>query len=316
MKILSFAATIAAVSLSTAAVAQTLPSGDVELIVPFEPGGSVDVTSRLLAEAANSLQDEATFTVVNRAGGGGVVGQAFVARAEPDGHTVLAITSSVVTNPRMKNVPYAIEDFVPVALYNLDPEVIAVPANSEFETAEDFLAAAADRQMNVVVAGLATSHHMSGLAIEKATGLTMNYIPTSGFGAQVQAIAGGHADAALWPLGEASTQLDGGAIRVLAIAQEERHPELPDVPTFQEAGIDLPLWATFRGWAVPAGTPEETVTALSGLMAEVSQSPAYVEKMTAAGYEPVFRDAAGFEAVVQDYDTQTSAIIEEFGLTE
>lgn len=316
MKFLPIAATIAVATIATSAGAQTLPAGEVELIVPFEPGGSVDVTSRILAETANSLQDETTITVVNRAGGGGVVGQAFVARAEPDGQTVLAITSSVVTNPRMKSVPYTIEDFTPVGLYNLDPEVIAVPANSEFKTAQDFLAAAAERQLNVVVAGLATSHHMSGLAIEKATGLSMNYIPTSGFGAQVQAIAGGHADAALWPLGEASTQLDGGAIRVLAIAQEERHPKLPDVPTFQEAGIDIPLWATFRGWAVPAGTPEETVAALSDLMAEVSESPAYVEKMSAAGYDPVFRDAAGFDAVVKDYDTQTSAIIKEFDLAE
>lgn len=314
MKHFKLAATVAFALTATAGWAQTLPQGEVELIVPFEPGGSVDVTSRIIAETANNLQDEAKFVVVNRAGGGGVVGQTMAARAQPDGHTILAITSSVITNPAMKGASYSVADFRPVALYNLDPEVIAVPESSPYKTAEEFLAAAKTQKMNVVVAGMATSHHMSGLAIEKATGLELNYIPTQGFGAQVQAIAGGHADAALWPLGEAASQIEGGGVRVLAIAQEERHADLPDVPTFQEAGIDIPLWATFRGWAVPAGTPDEIVTGLSDLMKQVNDTPAYVEKMKAAGYDPEYRDAKAFQSVVDDYDAQTGAIIKEFNL--
>ncbi|RVV96836.1 tripartite tricarboxylate transporter substrate binding protein [Mesobaculum littorinae] len=315
MKHLNLAAvSLTAVLMAGTAVAQSYPEGDIDLVVPFDPGGSVDVTSRIIAETANTILEGAEINVVNRAGGGGVVGQTTVARADPDGYTVLAMTSSVVTNPQMKGAGYAVSDFRPVALYNLDPEVIAVPASSPFETAEEFLAAAEDETMNVVVAGIATSHHMSGLAIERATGLEFSYIPTKGFGAQVQAIAGGHADAALWPLGEAASQMGSGDIRILAIASEERSEDYPDVPTFEEAGIDIPIWATFRGWAVPKGTPDEVVADLSDLMQQVSETPAYVEKMEAAGYTPTFRDSDGFSFVVDNYAEQTSAIIEEAGL--
>lgn len=316
MKYLKLATTLSAMVLAGSAWAQSYPEQNIDLVVPFDPGGSVDVTSRIIAETANSILEGAEINVVNRSGGGGVVGQTSVARAKPDGYTVLAMTSSVVTNPQMKGASYEVADFRPVALYNLDPEVIAVPADSPFETAEDFLAAAKDEKLNVVVAGIATSHHMSGLAIERATGLEFSYIPTKGFGAQVQAIAGGHADAALWPLGEAGGQVGPDGVRILAIASEERNEDFADVPTFQEVGIDIPIWATFRGWAVPKGTSDEAVNALSDLMKSVYETPEYVEKMQAAGYKPVYRDAEGFEFVVNSYAEQTSVIIEEGGLAK
>lgn len=314
MKRLAFAAALGLSSLAMTAQAADYPQGTIDLVVPFDPGGSVDTTSRIIAETANTLLDGAEITVVNRSGGGGVVGQTSVAKSAPDGYTVLAMTSSVVTNPQMKGAGYAVTDFRPVALYNLDPEVIAVPAASPFQTAEEFMAAATKEPLNIVVAGVGTSHHMSGLAIERVSEATFNYIPTKGFGAQVQAVVGGHADGALWPLGEATAQAANGGVRILAIASEERDANFPDVPTFQEAGIDIPIWATFRGWAVPAGTSDEVVKALSDLMKAVYETPAYVEKMQAAGYSPTFRDADGFKFVVDSYAEQTSVIIEEAGL--
>lgn len=314
MKRLAFAAALGLSSLAMTAQAADYPQGTIDLVVPFDPGGSVDTTSRIIAETANTLLDGAEITVVNRSGGGGVVGQTSVAKSAPDGYTVLAMTSSVVTNPQMKGAGYAVSDFRPVALYNLDPEVIAVPAASPFQTAEEFMAAATKEPLNIVVAGVGTSHHMSGLAIERVSEATFNYIPTKGFGAQVQAVVGGHADGALWPLGEATAQAANGGVRILAIASEERDANFPDVPTFQEAGIDIPIWATFRGWAVPAGTSDKVVKALSDLMKAVYETPAYVEKMQAAGYSPTFRDAEGFKFVVDSYAEQTSVIIEEAGL--
>lgn len=314
MKRLAFVAALGLSGLAMTAHAADYPQGTIDLVVPFDPGGSVDTTSRIIAETANTILEGAELNVVNRSGGGGVVGQTSVANADSDGYTVLAMTSSVVTNPQMKGAGYTVSDFRPVALYNLDPEVIAVPAASPFKTAEEFMAAATKEPLNIVVAGVGTSHHMSGLAIERVSEATFNYIPTKGFGAQVQAVVGGHADGALWPLGEATAQAANGGVRILAIASEERDPNFPDVPTFQEAGIDIPIWATFRGWAVPAGTSDEVVTALSDLMKAVYETPAYVEKMESAGYSPTFRDAEGFKFVVDSYADQTSVIIEEAGL--
>ena len=296
------------------ALADNYPQGDINLIVPFDPGGSVDTTSRIIAETANTILDGAEVVVENRPGGGGVVGQTLAAHARADGYTVLAMTSSVVTNPQMKGASYSVNDFKPVALYNLDPEVIAVPATSPFQTAEDFMAAAKKRRLNIVVAGIGTSHHMSGLAIERVTGLKFNFIPTKGFGKQVQAVVGGHADGALWPLGEAASQVGNGGVRILALATEKRSEKFPNIPTFQEVGINIPIWATFRGWAVPAATPDEIITTLSNLMKAVYKTPAYIKKMEAAGFTPTFRDAKGFRFVIDNYARLTSVSIEQSGL--
>lgn len=312
----TLAASLVLVSVApqAATAADDYPDRTIDLVVPFDPGGGVDTTSRIIAETANTLLDGAEMEVVNKSGGGGIVGQTYAARAKADGYTVLAMTSSVVTNPQMKGASYTMEDFVPVALYNLDPEVIVVPASSRFESAEQFLAAAAEAPLNIVVAGVGTSHHMSGLAIERVTDATFNYVPTKGFGPQVQAVLGGHADAALWPLGEASAQVASGGVRLLAIATEERDDNYPEVPTFSEAGIDIPIWATFRGWSVPKDTPDDVVETLATLMRETWETPAYKEKMSAAGFEPVYRDAAGFQKVIDSYSELTSVIIEENGL--
>ena len=296
------------------ATAADFPTKDIDLIVPFAPGGGVDTTSRIIVETANTLIQDAEFNVVNRAGGGGVVGQTLASKASPDGYTVLAMTSSVVTNPKLKGASYSVDDFVPVGLYNLDPSVIVVPAGSPFESAEQFLAAGKEKPLNVVIAGIGTSHHMGGLAIQQVTDVQFNYVPTKGFGQQLQAVLGGHADAALWPLGEAANQAKAGGVRLLAIASDARDENFPDVPTYQEAGIDIKIWATFRGWSVPKGTSEDVVAKLSGLLRSVSETPAYREKMSGAGYRPVFRDAAGFQQIVDDYAALTAKIIDESGL--
>lgn len=296
------------------AAAQDYPSQDIDLVVPFAPGGAVDTTARLIADAMNAHLEGAQVQVSNRAGGGGIVGQNYVAQAEPDGYTVLTITSSVVTNPRLSGAPYEITDFTPVAAYNLDPQVIAVPADSRFTSIEDFVAAATEAPLTMSIAGIGTSHHMSGLALEAAGDMQFTYLPANGFGQQLQMVLGGHVDGAFWPLGEAASHAQGGTIRLLAVAAEERDPAFPDVPTFEEAGLGLNLWATFRGLAVPAGTPDEAVAFLSDLMQEISQEEGFVGRMAEAGYTVSFRPAARFAEIIADYDAVSSAIIEENGL--
>lgn len=300
--------------LALAASAQEFPSRDIDLVVPFAPGGSVDVTSRLIAEAASGYLDGAKVVVSNRAGGGGVVGQSYVAKAAPDGYTVLAMTSSVVTNPQLKGAPYKIGDFKPVAAYNLDPEVIAVPASSPFQGIGDFVAATRESPLNIVIAGIGTSHHMAGLALTSAAGLDFNYVPAKGFGEQLQAVVGGHADGAFWPMGEAMSHAEAGTVRILAIASDARDPKFPDVPTFEEAGLNVPMWATFRGWAVPAGTPDADVAVLSDLLKKVSDDAGYRQKMADAGFIPIYRDAADFQKIITTYSDQVVPIIEDNGL--
>lgn len=310
----TIAMAIAIVATRTAAA--EFPDRDIRLVVPFEPGGAGDTTSRIIVETANTLLDGRKISVVNRSGGGGIVGQTFVSRARADGYTILAMTNSVVTNPKLKGAAYTVDDFRPVALYNFDPDVIAVAADSPLADAADLVAAARSGKPNMVIAGIATAHHMVGLAVEEATDLSFNYLPIRGFGGQLQAVLGQHADGGFWPLGEAASHVRGGTVRMLAIASPSRDPRFPDVPTFAEAGLGVPVWATFRGWAVPSGTPDEAVGFLAGLLERVSQSPEYLQKMRAAGYEPTFAGADEFAQAVAEYAQLTTAVIDAHGLGE
>ncbi|KXF78112.1 hypothetical protein ATN84_23350 [Paramesorhizobium deserti] len=298
-------------ALSNVALAEDYPTRDIDLVVPFAPGGAVDVTSRLIAATANTFLQGAEIVVSNRAGGGGVIGQSFVAGADPDGYTVLAMTSSVVTNPQLKGAPYKVSDYTPVAAYNLDPEVLVVPANSPFKTAQDLIAAARQAPLNMDVAGIATSHHMAGIALSNATGAKFSYLPAKGFGEQLQAMVGGHVDCGLWAMGEALSHAKSGSIRILAVASDVHDESMPEIPTFEEAGLGIPIWATFRGWAVPADTPEPVVTFLSDLMKKVFEDATYQQKMKEGGYEPTYRGAADFQKIITSYAEQTSTIIEE-----
>ena len=157
------------------ALSELQPGVRLELhVVPFAPGGAVDTTNRLITGAANAadlLQGD-EFVIENIANS--VVGQATAARAEPDGSTVLAMTPSIVTAPKLSDTPYKLTDFRPVAIYGLDPEVIAFPAASDIQTVEDFIAKAKDGGASVVTSGVGTSHHMSGIALRNRADLQLN----------------------------------------------------------------------------------------------------------------------------------------------
>lgn len=310
--------TVMSIFIAGAAMADDFPQKDIHIIVPFKPGGAVDTTSRIIAEYAKKHLNGIKMKVENRAGGGGVVGQTFAAKAAPDGYTVLAMTSSVVTNPKLKTVEYKVSDFQPVALYTMDPEVIAVSSKSPFKTIDDFIAKAKKSTLTMAQAGVGTSHHLSGLALVDKGGLKLNFIHTKGFGAQLQALLGGHVDGALWPYGEAKSHADSGAVRILAVASDGRMESIPDLPTWNEAGLNVKEWTTFRGWSVPANTPKNAVNFLADLLGKINQDPEYITKMTSQGFPLAYRDAEGYAEVISNYDELTDLVIKnnEFGKKE
>jgi len=311
------AALLAGAAFAGPAMAQDFPTGDVTIIVPFAPGGAVDTTNRVIVEAANErdlLGGGYEFVVENISNT--IVGQATPAREEPNGQMILAMTSSVVTNPKLRETPFAVSDYTPVGLYTIDPEVIVVPVDSPYETIEDLVAAATDGSVSVVTSGVGTSHHMSGIALQNRAGLDLNIINVDAFGEQVQQIAGGHVEMALWPWGEASKQVEAGLVRPLAVASRERIADLPDTPTWNEAGLGVEEFATFRGWGVAADTPDEIVAQLSGVLETLSQDEEFVQAMADAGYNVEYADSAGFGETIANYDTLTTEIIEAAGLGE
>ncbi|MGE4527889.1 MAG: tripartite tricarboxylate transporter substrate binding protein [Rhodospirillaceae bacterium] len=310
----SLAAAVAAVWLAAPAMAADYPARDIDLVVPYKPGGAVDTTSRILAESAKRVLKGHEITVVNKDGGGGVVGQAFVSKARPNGYTILAFTNSAVSNPLLKGAPFAVSDFTPIGLYTLDPEVIAVPAASPYKTIAEFMAAAKAGNLKIVSSGSGTSHHMAGLALELGSGVTFTYVFVRGFGEEMQAMIGNHVDGAFWPFGIAKQQAASGAIRILAIASEEPMPGFETVPTWKAANLGVESWQTFRGWAAPKGTPKAVIDRLSGLLKTIDGDPAYRSKMEKAGYPLVYRDSAGFAKIVAEEDAVIRRLIKEKGL--
>jgi len=303
---------VLAISLgSTPSLAQEFPTDDVRLIVPFPPGGAVDTTTRIIADSANALGLLGDYEFVVENISNSVVGQATVARAAPDGQTVLAMTSSIVTNPKLQETPFKLSDFKAVALYTLDPEVIAVPASSEFKTIEDFVKAAREGQVSVVTSAEGTSHHMSGVALQNRADLNLNIININAFGEQVQQVAGSHVQSALWPWGEAKKQVEAGTVRILAVASRERINDLPEVPTWDEAGLNIVEFATFRGWGVPAETPDEVVDALADVLARLSENDDYIAKMENLGSPVSYAGPKEFEEVISNFDELTTEIIEQ-----
>lgn len=259
------------------------PEKDLKIIVPFAPGGAVDVTARFLAEVAPTYLNDKKIIVENMEGGGAVVGQSAAAKAKADGYTILAYTSSVVTNALTKETDYTYESFQPVIMYCYDPEVLVVPADSEFNTLEEFIEHGKTTPISMSTPGNSTSHHIAGMILEDRTGVKFDYIHNDGAAMQITQLLGNHVQAGLMVYGEAKSQIMDGQIKVLGIMNRERNEEISDVPTFQEKGIDIDYGA-WRGLAVPVDTPKEVVDTLAKAFEEITKDPKLVENFEKAGY--------------------------------
>jgi tripartite-type tricarboxylate transporter receptor subunit TctC len=265
------------ISLGSAALALTLalgaaaqsdyPSRPVTMIVPFPPGGVADITARPLAEAMGR-QLKQPLVVENRAGAGGGVGMAYVAKAKPDGYTVLLALSSISIIPEADKVlgrdpMYQLANFVPIARFTADPTVLAVRADSPWKSVKD-LVEAARRAPGAIPYGSSGNYgtmHVPMEMFSAAAGAKMLHVPFSGGGPAVVALLGGNVDALSTGPSTVMGHIKGGKVRVLATWGGERHPALPDVPTLKELGYDA-QFSQWTGLFVPVGTPDAVVAKL------------------------------------------------------
>ncbi|WP_408011269.1 tripartite tricarboxylate transporter substrate binding protein [Pseudalkalibacillus sp. A8] len=278
------------------------PTKDLKVVVPFSPGGAVDVTNRLIAKYAPDYINGHEMIIENKDGGGGVVGQTYGANAAPDGYTITGFTSSVVSNPLTTETSYTHESFTPIAQYMFDPEVVVVKSDSKFETLEDFIEGAKTETLDMVTPGHSTSHHTAAVILADEQGLNFKYVHTGGGAEQLQQILGDHVDVAMMTYGEVQNQYKDGSVRILGVMGEERSEALPDVPTFKEVGIDM-VYGPFRGIAVPKDTPEDVVKALDEIYKNILTDEGFVKEMATAGYIVTYSDSAKFqETISNEYD--------------
>ena len=253
--------------LALGAGAQDYPNHPVTMIVPFPPGGVADITARPVAEAMGRFLQQ-TVVVENKSGAGGGIGMQYVARAKPDGYTVLLALSSISIIPEADKVlgrdpMFQLAQLVPIARFTADPTVLAVRADSPWKSVAD-LVEAAKKSPGAIPYGSSGNYgtmHVPMEMLSGAAGVKMLHVPFTGAGPAVVALLGGQVDALSTGPSTVMGHIKAGKIRVLATWGESRHPALPDVPTLKELGYDA-QFSQWTGLFVPAGTPEPVIARL------------------------------------------------------
>ncbi len=249
--------------------AQALPNKPVTLIVPFAPGGNLDVVARAIAPALEQ-QLGRNVIVDNRPGAGGIIGASAVARAEPDGSTLLVTTpNAVVVLPKMTRTNFKLASFSPVGLVSTTALVIVVKGgDTRFKDIEALLAYARSNPGKVTAghAGPGTTNHMALLQLEDAAKIQLNQVPYKGSAPALVDLMGGQIDMVVDQLTSSAPHIQSGALRALAAMSRDRDAALSKVPTLREAGLANFEATTATGLLAPAGTPAKVVDTINAAL--------------------------------------------------
>lgn len=281
-----FRRTLAALALGLAALpagAQDYPSGSVNYVIPFGPGGESDITARFQQPYFQELFGE-DLVISYKPGGGGAVGWSQLNSLPADGSTIMGINlPHIIVKPKQGNVGFQTEDIVPVHMFHYTPDAIVVPADSEFETLDDLIAAAKEnpRQVTFSGSGKGTANHLAQVRFDEMAGMETTYVAFDGTGSSTTANLGGQVRAQWGYTTVGAAQ--GEEVRLLAVAMDERHPVFPDVPTFKELGYDL-VSGAYRGVAVPQDTSEEMRQEVSDAIQEINDQEEFRQKMLDNGF--------------------------------
>jgi tripartite-type tricarboxylate transporter receptor subunit TctC len=288
----------AAVFLPGAVRAQAWPSRTITLVVPFAPGGGTDTFARPFA--AKLSQELAQQVVIdNRAGAGGTVGAAIVAKAKPDGYTfLLGSVHHAVAVTAYKQLPYDLQkDLVPVTSVASVPDVLVIYPGIPAKTLQEFIAycKANPGKTNFGSAGLGTTRHLAGEIFNAKTGTTMTHVPYKGSGPATAALISGEVTAVFEGLGSAAPYIRSGKVRALAVFSAERSPAFPDIPTAAEAGLAGFESLSWYGLWAPAGTDAAIVSAMQAAVAKAfaaaDLNKIWLEQGAAPGGAPTARFA-------------------------
>lgn len=290
------------------------PTRPVHFIVPYAPGGSADVLARLVGQQLQQRWGQPVI-VETKPGGGTVIGNAIVAKAPADGHTILFISNSYVINAKLRSdLPYdGMKAFELVANMVNSPQVVAVNAASRYKTFQEFVAAAKSRpgELSIGTLGPATTQHIAAEMLQRAAGIRLIYTPFAGGAPAVNAALGGHVTSVLANLSELASHMEAGKLRPLAVTTHERLDALRQVPTVAEL-TDSPYEAVaWFGVAAPAGTPPEVVAKLADGFGAAIADPQVRQKLVSLGMLPAFMDPKAFAAHVATQYAKYARVIDE-----
>ena len=290
------------------------PDRPVRLIVPFAPAGPVDVVARLVGQKLTERFGK-QFFVENQAGAGGNLGMGNAAKAAPDGHTILFVSSSYVVNPSLyARVPYdPLKDFIPVTVAGDVANTLivhpSVPARSVNDLVD--LIKRSPGKYNYAHAGVGTTPHLSGELFRLAAGVDIVHVPFAGAGPALQSTVAGHTPIMFTTLAPAIPQIKAGNLRALAVMAKTRAPALPDVPTMAEAGFADQEADTFFAMLVPAGTPKAIVDVLYRETINILKMSDVQERFASIGVDVVGNTPDEFAAQVRTEIAKWSKVIKD-----
>ncbi|MSQ20499.1 MAG: tripartite tricarboxylate transporter substrate binding protein [Betaproteobacteria bacterium] len=315
--VMRVAAGTVALLFASMVVAQVYPNRPVRLVVPFPPGGAAEAQARVLAHKLAEVWGQPVI-IDNKPGAGTTIGAAFVAKAAPDGYTLMmAYMISHLATPHMyKSLPYdPIKDFAPISLVGTQPLIVAVPAASKLLTLGDLINATKGRPDALAYAttGTGAAPHLASELFFSRAAIKATHVPFKGSSPALVALLGGQVDFSFLD-GSALTSIQAGKIRALAVTTAKRWSQLPDTPTIAEAGFPG-FDVTSSGMLIaPAGTPRDIILVISSAVARAVASPDVRERFAAQGHDPATTTPDELAKIMTEESAKYGRLVQSLGI--
>jgi tripartite-type tricarboxylate transporter receptor subunit TctC len=299
------AAFVAAISVVSClgAQAQDFPNKPIRIVVPYAPAGNIDITARTLAPAFGEALGQ-TVIIDNRAGAGGSIGTAAVAKAAPDGYTLLlGSTGTITAGPAVyKTLPYdTMKDLVPIGAIQAVPLLLTAAPKTPVNNFKEFLAYSKAKGSPITMAssGSGTSNHLALEMLSREAKIPLTHVPYKGSGAAYADLLGSQVDTMMDQVSASIEHIRSGRLKAIAVTSLKRSPQLPNVPTLDELGVTGFNATTFTGLFAPAGTPPAVMEKLQGALKKVLATESIRERYRSLGVEMMDMSAAEFAAFVR-----------------
>ena len=298
------------------AAAQDYPKKQIELVVPFVAGGTTDNIARLMAQRFSESWGQ-TVVVNNRAGGGSTIGTNAVAKASPDGHTLLVTTIGFAINAGLQKLPYdPIGDFTPITELASLPLVLVVHPSVPATSLDEFITLAKSKAggWDYASSGTGTSPHLAAEMFKSMAGIELVHVPFKGNAEAMNSLMGGHVKIYFALVPAVLQHIKAGTLRAIAVTTEERLPYLPDVPTIVELGFPGYEISSWQGVFAPAGTPKDVVAKINGELVRMLKVPEVHRRISQEGADPVGSMPDAFANRVKNEITKWTKVIKTSGI--
>ena len=300
-----------------AAIAQKYPAKSVRIVVGFQPGGATDIAARAIALKLNDALG-GSFIVDNRSGAAGNIAAEIVAKATPDGYTMLMANSTIAIPSLFVKLAFDVrKDFAPLSLIAIGPSVLVVHPSLAVHDVKGLiaLAKAKPKQLSYGSGGLGNVTHLAMELFAAMAGVDMVHVPYKGGAPSVIGLVSGEVHLLFSSIPAALPQINAGRMKAIGVSISQRSSALPDVPTIHEAGLSGYYAASWYGLLLPTGVPQSTIATLSREIVAIMRAPDIKERMLSQGFEPVGNDPEGFAKFIREELPRWEKVVKAAGIT-